>query len=85
MFIENNFKALTWQQRQFFDGILDAQKKSVDNSFYSNLTKASLLESNKDSINDQRDANSTYKKEHTEIEEVWNEITKNIGKSNICS
>ena len=55
----------------------------VDNSVYSNLTKTSLLESNKDSINDQRDTNSTYKKEHIEIEEGWNKIAKNIGKSNI--
>ena len=42
-----------------------------------------MLESKKDSINDQRDANSTYKKEHIEIEEGWNKIAKNIGKSNI--
>ena len=83
MFIEDNLKDLKWQQRQFFDGILDAQKKSVDNSLDSNLAKTSLLESNKDSINDQRDANSTYRKEHIQIEEGWNKIAKNIGKSNL--
>ena len=83
MIIENNFKDLKWQQRQFFDGILDVQKKLGKNSLSSNLAKTSLFQSNRDSINDQRDANSVNKKEHFEIEEGWNKITKSIGKSNI--
>lgn len=79
MFLENNFKDLKWQQRIFFDGILSVQKKSVDKSLYSHLAKTNLLESNKDNINDQRDANSTYRKEHIQIEEGWNKIAKTLA------
>ena len=43
MIIENNFKDLKWQQRQFFDGILDVQKKLGKNSLSSNLAKTSLF------------------------------------------